>query len=378
MGKQRISVGDIQLGKPLPWAVSDANGKLLLREGFVIETDAQLNRLIEQGMFVDEDSRGKRLEVVQGNTEPPSAVQLITEARNQLMQISRKLKNVDFDPQQKASEIARLVQQACNINRDVALAMILLKQEGSYAIRHLIGCAVVSCIVGRAMNMADEELQATLKAAMTMNLGMIEVQDKLNSFGGELTPALQAAIQSHPKKSVEILKQLGITDTLWLEMVLQHHETEDGSGYPGKPSGEQIRRGAKVIHMADRYTARISKRENRPLALPNQALRELFLERGQTVEPAIAAYFVKELGLYPPGTLVRLTNGETGIVSKASDNARTPWIHSLIGPRGAPLSFPIRRKTSEALYAIHDVVDPRKLDFPIRLQAIWGSDAAGG
>lgn len=314
MGKQRISVGDIQLGKPLPWAVSDANGKLLLREGFVIETDAQLNRLIEQGMFVDEDSRGKRLEVVQGNTEPPSAVQLITEARNQLMQISRKLKNVDFDPQQKASEIARLVQQACNINRDVALAMILLKQEGSYAIRHLIGCAVVSCIVGKAMNMADEELQATLKAAMTMNLGMIEVQDKLNSFGGELTPALQAAIQSHPKKSVEILKQLGITDTLWLEMVLQHHETEDGSGYPGKLSGEQIRRGAKVIHMADRYTARISKRENRPLALPNQALRELFLERGQTVEPAIAAYFVKELGLYPPGTLVRLTNGETGII----------------------------------------------------------------
>ncbi len=378
MGKQRISVGDIQLGKPLPWAVSDANGKLLLREGFVIATGAQLSRLIEQGMFVDEDSRGKKLEVVQGNTEPPSAVRLIADARNQLTQVSIKLKNVDFDPQQKASEIAGLVQQACNFNRDVSLAMILLKQEGSYAVRHLIDCAVVSCIVGRAMNMPDEELQATQKAAMTMNLGMIEVQDKLNSFGNELTPALQAAIQSHPKKSVDILKQLGITNPLWLNMVLQHHETEDGSGYPNKLSGEQILRGAKVIHMADRYTARISKRDSRPLALPNLALRELFMERGQTVEPVIAAYFVKELGLYPPGTVVKLTNGETGIVSKSADNARTPWVHSLIGPRGAPLSFPIRRKTSESLYAIHDVVDPRKLDFPIRLQAIWGSDAAGG
>lgn len=102
------------------------------------------------------------------------------------------------------------------------------------------------------------------------------------------------------------------------------------------------------------------------------------MERGQTVDTVIAAYFVRELGLFPPGTVVRLTNGEIGIVSKAADNARTPWVHSLIGPRGAPLSFPIRRKTSEALYTIRDVLDPRKLDFPIRLQAIWGSDAAGG
>lgn len=378
MGKQRISVGDIQIGKPLPWAVSDANGKLLLREGFVIETDAQLGRLIEQGLFFDEDSRSKKLEVVQGNTEPPSAVRLIGDARNQLMQVSLRLKNVDFDPQQKATEIASLVQQACSVNRDVALAMILLKQEGSYAVRHLLDSAVVSCIVCKAMNMPEDELQSTLKAAMTMNLGMIEVQDKLNSFGNDLTPALQAAIQSHPRKSVDILKQLGITDQLWLDMVLQHHETEDGSGYPSRLNGTQILRGAKIIHLADRYTARVSKRDNRPMALPNQALRELFMERGQTVEPVIAAYFVKELGLYPPGTVVKLTNGETGIVSKSADNARTPWVHSLIGPRGAPLSFPIRRKTSESLYAIHDVVDPRKLDFPIRLQAIWGSDAAAG
>lgn len=102
-----------------------------------------------------------------------------------------------------------------------------------------------------------------LKAAMTMNLGMIEVQDKLNSFGNELTPALQAAIQAHPKKSVDLLRQLGIDDPLWLEMVLQHHESEDGSGYPQKLTGAEILRGAKIISMADRYTARISKRDTR-------------------------------------------------------------------------------------------------------------------
>lgn len=255
--------------------------------------------------------------------------------------------------------------------------MVQLKQEGSYAIRHLVDTAVVSCIIGKAMQMPDTELDTMIKAAMTMNLGMIEAQDKINSFGNELTPALQAAIQNHPKKSVELLRQLGIDDEVWLEMVLQHHETEDGSGYPRGLKGDQTLRGAKIIALADRYCARICKRETRPTTLANIALREMFMERGQTVDPVIAAYFVREVGIYPPGTVVKLTNGETGIVSKAGDAAASPWVHSLIGPRGAPLSFPIRRKTSESLYNVHDVLDPRKLDFPIRLQAIWGSDAAG-
>jgi len=377
MAKQRISVGDIQVGQPLPWAVFDTSGKLLLREGYVIATETQLDRLIEQGMFVEDDSRGKKFHVVQGDTEPPSVYRLLTDARTQLAYIAQNFKSAGFEARPRATDITQLIKEACNVNKDVALAMVQLKQEGSYAIRHLVDTAVVSCIIGKAMQMPDTELDTMIKAAMTMNLGMIEAQDKINSFGNELTPALQAAIQNHPKKSVELLRQLGIDDEVWLEMVLQHHETEDGSGYPRGLKGDQTLRGAKIIALADRYCARICKRETRPTTLANIALREMFMERGQTVDPVIAAYFVREVGIYPPGTVVKLTNGETGIVSKAGDAAASPWVHSLIGPRGAPLSFPIRRKTSESLYNVHDVLDPRKLDFPIRLQAIWGSDAAG-
>ena len=377
MAKQRISLGDIEVGKPLPWAVFDGSGKLLLREGFVIATESQLDRLIEQGIFLDDDPRSKKLEVVQGNTEPPSAFRLLQDARNQLGNVAQQYKPPDFNAKQRAGDICKLVRQACNVNKDVALAMIQLRQEGSYAVRHLVDAAVVSCIVGKAMQMPDDELDTLIKAAMTMNLGMIEAQDKINSFSNELTPALQSAIQNHPKKSVEILRQLGVDDLAWLDMVLQHHESEDGTGYTQGLSGEQIARGAKIIAMADKYCARICKRESRPTALANVALRELFMERGQTVDPVIAAYFVREVGMYPPGPVVRLNSGEIGIVSKGADIASTPWVHALIGARGAPLSFPIRRKTSESLYGIHDVLDPRKLDFPIRLQAIWGSDAAG-
>lgn len=97
MAKQRISVGDIQVGQPLPWAVFDTNGKLLLREGYVIATESQLDRLIEQGMFVEDDSRGKKFHVVQGDTEPPSVYRLLTDARSQLAYIAQNFKSAGFE-----------------------------------------------------------------------------------------------------------------------------------------------------------------------------------------------------------------------------------------------------------------------------------------
>ncbi len=377
MSKQRISTGDIQVGQPLKWAVFDTGGKLLLREGFVITSEAQLDRLIEQGIFIDDETRSKKLDTVQGDTTPPSACRLLNDARNKLAQAAQQYKQPAFQLEPLANAICSMIKQACAVNKDVALAMVQLRQNGSYAVRHLIDTAAVCCIVGRSMQLPEAELNITIKAAISMNLGMIDVQDRLNSFSNELTPAIQQAIQTHPDKGADILRSLGVVDEDWLNMVAQHHEAEDGSGYPHGLRGNAILRGAKLIGMADKYCARISTRDSRPVALANVALRELFLERGQTVDPVIAAYFVREVGIYPPGTVVRLVNGETGIVSKAGSVATSPWVHSLIGPRGAPLSFPVRRKTVESLYEIKEVVDPRKIDFPVRLQAIWGSDAAG-
>ncbi len=374
---QRIAEAHLAVGEPLQWDVHDAQGHLLLRKGYVLENETQIERLVDSGLYVKRDELAAT-EKAASEGDATSAVIPLLEAREIEDQAAAALKNGDIDVAATVTSIITRLRKACEINADIALAFIQLRQRGAYATRHQVDTALLCCLVGASMKLAEHDLDALLSAALTMNLGMLEVQDKLNTITGELAPAVKQAIRAHPQKSVDKLRQLGISDSDWLDLVLQHHESEDGSGYPAGLTGEYISLGAKILNVADRYCARITPRGDRPLALPSVALRDLLLERGRIVSPEVAAHFIKVLGVYPPGTMVRLMNGEIGVVTKRAQQGATPWVHAVIGPFGADLEFPIRRKTSDELHAIKEGVDPRKHRMPFRMYPIWGKEAAGG
>ncbi|RJF96956.1 hypothetical protein D3870_21585 [Noviherbaspirillum cavernae] len=151
-------------------------------------------------------------------------------------------------------------------------------------------------------------------------------------------------------------RQAGITDADWLECVLEHHENEDGSGYPNARPGAATSANAKILAVADRYCASVSTRDYRKSLLPNAAIHNVLLVHKKDVDPALAACFVREFGTYPTGTFVRLENGEIGVVTSRGKTTTTPVVHALVGPRGAPLSFPIRRDTSVPLNAVREVL----------------------
>jgi len=97
---------------------------------------------------------------------------------------------------------------------------------------------------------------------------------------------------------------------------------------------------------------------------------------GKASDPMLAAYFVKEIGTYPPGSFVRLQNGEIGVVSHRGATPTTPVVHAILAPRGAPLSFPIKRETTRQLHEIREAVSPDTANFRFGLHQIWGSEAA--
>jgi hypothetical protein len=158
--------------------------------------------------------------------------------------------------------------------------------------------------------------------------------------------------------------------------VLHHRENEDGSGYPYGRISVVIPENAKIITIADRYCARVSARSYRKPMLPNAALRDILLSEKDKVDSQLTACFIKELGVYPNGTYVRLENGEIGIVTGKGKTTTAPIMHSLIGPRGAPLSFPIRRDTSKELHSIRDVLHPDQAAVRVSMQQLWGLEAA--
>jgi HD-GYP domain-containing protein (c-di-GMP phosphodiesterase class II) len=380
MDRLRINVSDVTVGKPLPWNVHDAAGNLLLNKGYIVESDGQLEALVARGMFTDADNLRRGQNSEGPKKEKPSTLRLINLANKRLERLLiSMLKKDTVQPDSPANilEIAQAILFATELNPDVALACILLNQvAGNYPVRHCIDTAIISILIARAMNKSREETLQIIAAALTMNVGMLSHHQRLQSKQEGLTENEKKIIHQHPQISVAILRHAGVTDENWLAYVLYHHENEDGSGYPFGKKDTEIPQNAKLISLADRYSARVSARDYRKSVLPNGALREIFMEGGKATDAILAAYFVKELGIYPPGTFVRLVNEEIGVVTQKGEGAATPIVHSLVGAQGMPLATAFRRDTSKTTYAIKEALNEKQANVRFSMQQLWGEVAS--
>ncbi|WP_420475118.1 HD-GYP domain-containing protein [Noviherbaspirillum sp. ST9] len=379
--QRRLSIADIVIGEPLAWDVYGAGNKLLLRRGQVVATTRQAEDLVERGLFIDAGQadravQAKREAQQAATREIPSALRFINLANKRLERLLYNLGN-EPDAEAKILEVVKALEYAAKINADVVIATIFLNQAaGKYAVRHCIDSALVASLIARAMKKSPEETQVIMAAALTMNVAMLRQQDVLLTKQDPLSERETEMIRSHPAQGVELLKQVGVANPEWLSYILLHHENEDGSGYPLGKEVKDISQNARILAYADRYSASVSIRKYRKSLLPSAALRDVLITGGKPADPLLAAYFIKELGPTPPGSYVRLQNGEIGVVTRRGMAAGTPVVHAFIGPRGAPLSFPIQRDTSKELYAVRETLAGDQAMLPFSMQQLWGEEAA--
>jgi HD-GYP domain-containing protein (c-di-GMP phosphodiesterase class II) len=307
--------------------------------------------------------------------ESPSVLRMINEAHRQLEQVLFNLGD-EADAQGRILDIARALTQATDSNPDIALACILLNQEeGSYAVRHCIDSAVVALLVARALGQVPSETLTIMAAALTMNVGMLPSQEQLQSRLNAISDAELALIHRHPQQSVDMLKAAGVSDSEWLTYVLLHHENEDGSGYPNGRKGDEIPLNAKIIALADRYCARVSSRSYRKSLLPNEALSDILLADHHSVDPMLTTCFIRVLGIYPIGAVVRLANDEIGVVAGKGGSSTTPVVHAMIAPDGAPLPGPASRDTAASQFAIREMLSEERAGVRFSMQQVWGDEA---
>jgi HD-GYP domain-containing protein (c-di-GMP phosphodiesterase class II) len=373
MTKRRISLSDIVIGEPLAWDIYDSSHKLLLRKEYIVRSEVQVEALVRRGLFID--AKAAESKPPEQQFELPSALRFINQANKRLARLLYNLPN-ESGFEAKIMEVAAAIKQAVDINENVALASIMHNRAVSaYAVRHCIDTAIVSLLVARGLQIPEAEIDMILGAALTMNIGMLSHQEQLQAKG-RLSDEDRDVIKHHPQIGFRLLKQAGIANVDWLMHVLMHHESEDGSGYPGGKPGTKIPLGTKLISIADRYCAKISPRAYRKAMLPNAALRSILVDEKQNVNQVFAAVFMRVMGLYPTGAFVRLENGEMGVVTKKGQSTKTPIVHALIGPRDAPLAFPIQRDTSRDLYAVRDLICETKAGIHVNMQQLWGYEAS--
>jgi HD-GYP domain-containing protein (c-di-GMP phosphodiesterase class II) len=349
----------IQIGSPIPFNIRNADKTLLLARGKVIETEEQLEALFERGALVDSE-------------ELKSVRQLIAEARPEHLpllwgksidRVGRTLRasitpeGTDFSRQ--LDEAAKPVLALVERDPDLAIFQVVrqdVKEPNAYGVSHSVHSAIASYLVARRLGWEATQVEKVFKAALTMNLAMLELQTRLASQVTPLTAQQREAIHCHPVRSAEMLVASGINDAEWIEAVVQHHESPDGSGYPNKHT--DISDMALLLRQVDIYTAKLSARVTRQPLPANKAGRDLFMaDKGSAMTAAI----IKEFGVYPPGCFVAMASGEVGVVISRGSLANSPLVAALTNRKGEPLIEPVRRDTSQKEHAITAVVSESSL-----------------
>jgi hypothetical protein len=193
-----------------------------------------------------------------------------------------------------------------------------------YSVVHAMHTALLLALVGQRKDWGDKRTASAVKAGLTMNLSITNLQIDLAQQNTPLTPEQREEITAHPLSSVKLLQDLGVQDDEWLIAVAQHHEQADGKGYPqGLTRLHQL---ADAIRTCDVFGAKISPRVGRTGMPTPRAASEIFRQRS-------AGYFgatiIRELGLYPPGCLVELATGHQAVVVKRSCAPHEPEVVTL-------------------------------------------------
>ncbi len=370
---ERVLMGDIAIGRALPYTIVDANGRLLFRKGSVIESERQIEGLVLRGLYrMDPKHEDHDDQLVFGGNSPFSKLAEFMHRLKKFFDVFYM--GAEADLAELPGRILKLctdIQKVVEQDSDAVLGAVHLYHEGVYTINHPVHIAVLCELVGKRQGFSAEDRIPILAAALTANIAILALQEGLHEQKGPLTQDQRDELRRHPARGMEFLRDSGITGAKWLKIVEQHHERLDGSGYPAGLVGSAILKEARLLALADSYHALISAHAYREAFLAQEALKELLVNGTKIIDPDMAQIFIKEIGVPPPGAYVVLANGEVAIVTKRAHDHATAKVNSIIGVDGNHYSRPLYRDTADERYAIKGMCKAPK-NTRLNLFTLWG------
>ena len=389
-----VTIDSIELGKPLPFNLMDQHGVLLAKKALVIATRGDLKDLANRdgGLFIQnvEAEALRRAYLTHLNTllREDTALGVIAESNPYTPPPQRRIASINeridwLDLQEQVNYLLRdtnvqtfndrlafihdtLGNQLERNGDEVLFALIHLSatETRMYSATHsLLVCALCGLASRHVLHWAAEEEDALRKAALTMNLGMTELQDKLATQTEPPDIHQRAGINEHAQKSVAMLQALGVSDTVWLDAVRDHHLQSPGT----LQSKALPQRLARLIQRADMFVARLSPRVSRTPISPAAAMHSCYFDENKAVDEAGTA-LIKVAGIYQPGSFVKLANNELAVVIKRGANTNMPRVAVVANRLGIPLVEPTIRETSLKDYRVVASVPHRLVKVKINLE----------
>lgn len=269
--------------------------------------------------------------------------------------------------QARLRALHRHAAQVLDAEPDAALYWLILRASHEvtrYSDRHAWLCWWVAREAHARLGGSDAQGEALALAALTMNCTLRPLQDKLAREGSTPSVAEQARIDTHAAAAAHTLAAAGVDDALWLAIVRQHHdEAPDALPLMRLPPDAAA---ARLLRRIDRFAAALAGRADRAPLSPVLAARLACL--GVDGMPdEIGHALTGALGLYPPGSAVRLANNEQGVVIARGLRANLPRVAVLVSADGLELNPPVVRDTADPQYAVRGSLDPEAPPLPLAM-----------
>ncbi|MGI9133480.1 MAG: HD-GYP domain-containing protein [Rhodoferax sp.] len=374
-----IPVQLLAIGQPLPVDLWSSQGQLLLRKGQQVvsaqhrerlaahdasatEGDAsawqrayerQVHRLLHQGADVREVARAPMPSVIR--EVDYQVAQRVSGGWLDLQEVLRGILyqgGLSINPLPRLAGIEKKLHSLLKDDTDDSLFCLyqaLADDSLGYCATHALLAAVVCELSAEKLGFDALQRQSLMRAALTMNIGMARDQDSLARQDDVPAPWQQTLIQEHPMRGADILRGLGQDDPDVLDMVRWHHEPESTEALP------QTLPSRRLLALADSFIAQTAGRKSRPSLSAVRAVKSMVLgAQGDAI--GYGSAMAQAVGFYPPGSYVKLQNGEIAVSVERGARANTPWVVSIIDRHGMPTSRYACRETTSTAQAIAHAV----------------------
>ena len=213
-----------------------------------------------------------------------------------------------------AKEMVEEIADSVMRNPGALIGLARLKTKDDYTYMHSVAVCALMVSLGKQLGLNDEETREAGLAGLLHDIGKMMVPGEILNKPGKLTDDEFISVKEHPVAGHKMLLEANGVSQVALDVCLHHHEKMDGTGYPEGLRGEQISLLARMGAVCDVYDAITSNRPYKQGWCPAESIRKMAeWSKGHFDEKVFQA-FVKSIGIYPVGTLVRLESGRLGVV----------------------------------------------------------------
>lgn len=357
--KVKMAVHELRVGMYIceldrPWLETP-----FLFQGFELKTESDIDTVMQYCDYVYVDVRKTRYDRSASTAQPRQTGPASSRSSAHQAAYSRDLKAAGNTHRQTSNLIKSFaddikfgtsvdLQQAKGLvsdcvssilrNPDAMMFMTQMRNKDEELSQHAFNSCIYSIILGREAGLAANELENLGSCGLLHDMGMVSVPADIVNKRTPLNEDEMMAVRMHARYGRDVLMSGRNVFSGTVDVAFGHHENIDGSGYPRGLTGSQLNQNCKIVAIVDKYNAITSERPYRPARNHLDAVNVLNrLAKEGRIDMELTRAFISYLGVYPPGTIVELSNGELGIVIESNPEQRLrPQLLIVRDPAGNP------------------------------------------